>query len=1002
MLKLELNCGPGVFFIAFWLSGFSALMYESVWTHYIKLFLGHAAYAQTLVLVVFMGGLALGSWIASRRSVQWKNLLRAYAGVEGLIGIAALLFHKTFVSATDFTYDHLLPAVQTVVVAHGIKWGLAAAFVLPQSILLGMTFPLMSGGIIRRFPSTPGASLSMLYFSNSFGAALGVLFSGFVLIARVGLPGTMFTAGLINVMLALVIWLLTTHEIESAPDAVALQRQAGRLSAIGTVMLGAAFVTGAASFLYEIAWIRGLSMVLGGSTHSFELMLSAFILGLGLGALWIRRRIDLLQSPAHLLGYLQIAMGLFALATLPLFSGVFEFMQYIVEAISHTDQGYRLYHVFLHALCLLVMLPATFCAGTTLPLMTHLLLRRGEGERAIGAVYAANTLGAIVGVILAIHLLMPWVGVKGVLWVGAALDMALGVFLLCGDGAHQRRFRFAVPVFATTAALMVAALFAHLDPKHMLSGVFRGAPAKLSDDSQVLFLRDGKTATIGLVRYPSGLVTISTNGKIDAALYVEGSNSSQDEATMIVAGALGLALHPGARSAANIGFGSGLTTHVMLSTPQLERLDTVEMEPYMVEAAKGYGARVERAFTDPRSHIHIEDAKTFFSSHRQRYDVIVSEPSNPWVSGVASLFSHEFYARVGDYLQPDGLFLQWVQLYETEPTVIASIVKALSAHFSDYVIYNTDDTNMIIVARKQGQVGMLDPNVVAQPGLATELRRIHISSAADLQVRRIGTKRTLDPMFQSFDVPSNSDYFPFVDLAADRARFIERAKAVPLFGLTVQPLPMLEMLDPIAQSVPAGLDALSTSPLRTRLIADARALRQSLLDDRYGDAPRTIRPTALLPQLLLRACDEARSREAWIDSLIDLAAAVNPHLSPDELESVWHKLERERCFFRLVGQQREWFGLVRAVSRRDATSMATLSERILEFPETVRNPSRVRYAVMSGMLGYIVKGEPDQALSLWAKFGSNVIPIDSPTLEARFLLSLASPEGDRRRVAAAR
>ncbi|HET7200365.1 MAG TPA: hypothetical protein VFI80_06075, partial [Burkholderiales bacterium] len=142
-----------VFFLLFTLSGFAGLIYESIWSHYLQLFLGHAAYAQTLVLALFMGGMAIGSWICSRRSEGWKNLLRAYALAEALIGLAALAFHSAFVAATDFAYASILPALGGELAAALFKWALAGLLILPQSVLLGMTFPLMSAGLIRRYPA---------------------------------------------------------------------------------------------------------------------------------------------------------------------------------------------------------------------------------------------------------------------------------------------------------------------------------------------------------------------------------------------------------------------------------------------------------------------------------------------------------------------------------------------------------------------------------------------------------------------------------------------------------------------------------------------------------------------------------------------------------------------------------------------------------------------------------------------------------------------------------
>ena len=198
----------GIFLLLFALSGFSGLIYESIWTDYLKLFLGHAAYAQTLVLAIFMGGMAIGSAISSRYSVRWKNLLLCYAVTEGLIGLCALAFHAAFDRTIDYSYTTIIPHLNNPAAVNAFKWTISALMILPQSVLLGMTFPLMSAGILRLFPDKPGSTVAMLYFTNSIGAAAGVLVSGFVLIRLVGLPGTIGVAGLINIALAVTVWSL--------------------------------------------------------------------------------------------------------------------------------------------------------------------------------------------------------------------------------------------------------------------------------------------------------------------------------------------------------------------------------------------------------------------------------------------------------------------------------------------------------------------------------------------------------------------------------------------------------------------------------------------------------------------------------------------------------------------------------------------------------------------------------------------------------------------------
>ncbi len=226
-----------------------------------------------------------------------------------------------------------------------------------------------------------------------------------------------------------------------------------------------------------------------------------------------------------------------------------------------------------------------------------------------------------------------------------------------------------------------------LDPYKMTSEVYRTGELLSPREIEFKYYRDGKTATIStFLEKATGVLAINTNGKTDASINMSARRRpAGDEPTMILAAVLPMAFNPQARTVANIGLGSGLTTHTLLGNPRLERVDTVEIEEAVVEAAQGFRPRVELAYADPRSRITIEDAKTFFSVQNKKYDVIISEPSNPWVSGVASLFSQEFYRLLNQHLTDDGLFVQWLQLYEVDNDLVISVLKAISENFSDFV-----------------------------------------------------------------------------------------------------------------------------------------------------------------------------------------------------------------------------------------------------------------------------------------------------------------------------
>jgi spermidine synthase len=941
----------------FLVSGFTGLIYESIWSQYLKLFLGHAAYAQTVVLAIFMGGMSLGSWLVSRYSARLRQLLLGYLVVEALIGILGILFHRVFVAITDLSFASVIPALPTGSMIYAYKWSLAALLVLPQSVLLGMTFPLISGGIMRRWPERSGETLSALYFTNSLGGALGILVSGFVLIGIVGLPGTTLTAGLLNVSLAFGVWLIIRRQTEptatpSAPSDTG--------DSVARWFVTAAFLTGAASFMYELGWIRMLSLVLGSSTHSFELMLSAFIFGLAFGGLHVRKRIERIADPERYLGGIMLAMGALAALTLPACNLMYDFMAWSLGTFTHTPGGYVAFNVASQSIAVLIMFPATFCAGMTLPVLTYALMRRGMGEKAIGTIYSVNTVGAIAGVLLTVHVLIPLLGVKGVILTGAGIHIALGLSRLALRGWRQPALAFAMTISVVVFGLNAA--LGELDPMKVASGVYRSGNPTLPAGSKVTFLRDGKTATITLFEY-HGRVSIGTNGKPDAAIQMGMGKPTPDDTTVVLAAAIPLSLHPNAARVANIGFGSGVTTHTLLASREVKRLDSIEIEPLMVEAARlGFGPRIHDVFEDARSHIVYEDAKTFFAASREPYDLIVSEPSNPWVSGVSTLFSDEFYGHVVHYLRPDGYFAQWVQIYETDIGVVASIVKALSRHFGAYAIYNLNDLDVLIVATRAAALPAPTEQVFQWPQMRVELERIGVQSLSDLQSRLIGDNRTLGPLFTALPVPVNSDFFPFVDLNAPRLRFM-LADAFELPGLTSLSVPVLDLLRPGtptgATLEPSYHSSLNHDFQVRRALAIRRALSSGRLDDLGAEGTVTL----LLVLTDGNKCDDPRVQSAWKTAVGKIGAMTAAYLRPTELADVWNNIRSATCYREASGEHRAWADLLAAVAARNGAEIVAQGAQLLDQPSSL-SMDDLTYLTTAMASAYVGMGQMPQARSL--------------------------------------
>lgn len=959
--------GPAVL-IVFALSGCSGLIYQSIWSKYLGLYLGHAAYAQSLVLAIFMGGMAIGAWWASRRSLNWPNLLRAYAVIEIVIGIAAAAFHPIYGALTGFAYDTGFAALPGPFSVQLFKWGSGALLILPQSILLGMTFPLMSSALMRRLRAGDGAVLGGLYFTNSIGAAFGALVATFVLLPRIGLPGAMQFGAVLNIAVGLAAFALSrTPERPLPPEPSVTSDRTGT----ARLLLSAAFITGATSFVYEIGWVRMLSLVFGSTVHAFELMLAAFIGGLAFGGLWIRKRIDGYAFPLRIGGWVQIFMGLAALASLILYDHAFDWVSWFMRSLTRTPNGYDLYNVVTAGFSILLMAPAAFFAGMTLPLFTLSLIRSGAGEAAIGRIYAANTIGAIVGVFAAVHLMIPLLGLKLAMVMAAAGDLVLGLILLRRESgaAHRPELRYLGALLLCGIMMVMAMLFARFDPAAMSAGVYRTSIARIPPGEKVLFYRDGKTASVSIRANELGLRSISTNGKVDAAIRVSDEGEpAPDEITMVMAAVLPLLHHPNPRNAAVIGFGSGLSTHTMLADPRLERVDTIEIEPAMIDAARAFGPRVERAYTDPRSHFHIEDARTYFSANRSKYDIILSEPSNPWVSGIASLFSSEFYDFIPHHLAPNGLLVQWIQLYEINDELVASVVHALSRNFKDYRVYLSYNSDMLIVARADGPVGDLNPEPLQAPMLQPALVRLGIGTLPDVVSHQIGDRKTLASLFAALSRRSNSDYYPILSLEAPRSRFVNDS-ANTLTQLSSADLPYREFLAELPTPSPNELTKDKSSYSYSGLVNYASALADML--DNGGPLDKALTNAELIAYLrdAVGKCNIGTESELALENIVHVAKRTLPLQTAESRRRTWDERPWITCTTQ-PDNVKALLDVVAALARRDGPALQQKADALLAEPNSVKSTAVRDWLLRAAMLGALDAKDFAAVLKLQQKYSA--------------------------------
>ena len=778
-----------VYFL-FALSGFAGLIYEGSWARYLKLFLGHSSYGQVLTLCIYMGGLAIGSFVAGKMVEKVRRPLLGYAAVELAIGIGGVAYHPLYNLLTGFFFDSEWVAGLGFTGAEVAKVVLATGSTLPIAIAVGMTFPFIAAGLMRK--SGAEVSLPMLYFTNSFGSAIGILVTSYMLIPELGNHVTLCVAASINFLLAMVFGFIgfmtspTREEdeedlpfvgegsVEREPlneDYVAEHKLAMPPKSMWFWIAG---ITGLTSFIYEIVWIRLLSLLMGSSSHSFDQMLSAFILGLAIGSAVSGKLLK--KDSLVVLSMAQILMAFFALCTLYFHKPFWGMMNEANQIFNPTNDGYVCWSLFKYALSVLWMVPTSFFAGMTLPLITIILTRAFRSEAPIGKVYGWNTVGSIIGSAGGGLLLLPLLQLKGALVLAAVLDFAIGFFLLV---FYRKRFRYSVPFYVICAFMILPSIFIGFDPHLITSGAFR-AYKNLHPDEKII-VRDGKTATISFheseVHY-----YIKTNGKADASLGKNRENPIEgDELTQAATAFMPMAMKTEPYDAAMVGFGSGMGAHYLLADPLLKDFDCVEIEQEMMDLAKGFYPWNSRGYDDPRIHIYIDDAQTFFLTNRRKYDLMISVPSNPWVSGVASLFSHEFYTKMRRYIKPGGLWVQWIQTYEFNDQLFLNILKALDVAFPYVSLYKApEEPDIIIIASDEPVFQKGIGRFSTDPVLVKEFNRIHRDPEFFGEQNFLFTSKMVKSLLDG--VAPNSIFTPIVDNKAEEARFVHsQAHIVQVF-----------------------------------------------------------------------------------------------------------------------------------------------------------------------------------------------------------------------------
>jgi spermidine synthase len=716
-------------------SGCAALIYEIVWFQLLQFVIGSTAVSLGVLLGTFMGGMCIGSLLLPRFVSRRHHPLRVYAVLEGSLGIIALvaLFGTPTVARLYATVGHGMPGIF-------MRAMLSAALLLPPTVLMGATLPA-----IARWMETTREGVSWMgffYGGNIAGAVFGSLLAGFYLLRVYEMATATFVAVGMNVVIATVAYVLSTRtpQPSHADDApaegavfVAESRSVYVVIALsGLVALGA-----------EVVWTRLLSLLFGASVYTFSIILAVFLTGLGIGSAAgsvLARRVT---SPKAALGWCQMwQVAAIAWTSLTISRS----LPYWPINPSLTTNPWFNFQLDL-VRCIWTILPPTLLWGASFPLAVAAVARRGQDPaRLIGGVYAANTVGAIIGSLSFGMLVIPYGGTRLAQRVMIAVSLASALMLLVpllrssvsagtGIGApvaspRERRGRLAVVVAVLGAVLAIVSVDS-VPTVVVAYGRFAASyPAP-----NALYVGEGMNSTIAVTQLDNGVRNFHVSGKVEA------STETQDMRLQRMLGHISALLITEPRSVLVVGFGAGVTAGSFVLHPELEHMVICEIEPLIPQIVSTYFKDQNYdVLNDTRVHVSYDDARHFILTTNETFDVITSDPIHPWVKGAATLYTKEYFELAKKHLNPGGVITQWVPLYESNEDVVKSEIATFFDVFPNGTIWSNDfnGSGYDVVL-----VGQVEPTRINVDDLEQRLGRAdHERVAASL--REVGFNSILD------------------------------------------------------------------------------------------------------------------------------------------------------------------------------------------------------------------------------------------------------------------
>jgi spermidine synthase len=679
-----------IFITVFFFSGLCGLIYEVVWSRLLTLVFGNTTYAISTVVGVFMFGLALGSYLCGKFLPKINHLLRTYALLEIGIGIYAAL-SIPLLSVVQLVHTELFPSIYShPFLLNLIRILLSSLLLFFPTLFMGATMPLLSQALTRS-PRCAGRDIGLLYSINTFGAAAGCFSSAFLLIPALGIQLTIYAGAGLNIFLGLLVWTLSKGLLrkdikELNPSAASQNKAIGGSSRItdkqSIFVLYIFIASGFLALLYEVAWSRALILVFGTSIYAFATMLTTYLLGIAFGSIVLGRFTDRVHKPIVLLAILQMVIGASVFITTPIIGRLPDYFMTFFSS-KNISWGTVTFTEFI--VCFLIIIVPTFASGASFPLVTRILINNQAFKigRSVAHVYAFNTLGGILGSLMTGFILIPTIGVEKTLLLGGGANFMIAFLLSIITSDIKKSARFAWGIGAVLTGITGIILLPSWNPKVLNSGVYMYGKTMANTSGttdvnsfmspyKLLYHREGSSATVTVFQRDK-FRFLRVNGKTD------GSNSS-DNYTEIFLGILPIMYCKNPENVLVIGLGTGITLGSVLDYP-VKKVDCIEISPEVVEASHYFNEDNDFALSSPTTQLHILDGRTWLMAMDETYDIITSEPSHPWQTGNANLFTVDFFKLAIKRLKKGGVFCQWLPIYQMEKEHFRLLVSSFKKVF---------------------------------------------------------------------------------------------------------------------------------------------------------------------------------------------------------------------------------------------------------------------------------------------------------------------------------